>query len=532
MGNVDVQGGIVRFTDSNTSPIQLAPDTTLQVTSTSMGSSEITVNGATIDTVGSPLTLFNPITLGGNLNILGDLTINNAVEIESESPIDIDSTGDLTFNSTVNGYGFNIVAAGAVEFGVNVGSLQILNEANITAAALTIAEEFNVESNGLVADITDTITIGGDLSAIEGARISLTAGKSVILNSGSSITSEADGEITLIGNDSGTATGDFSGVLVRGQITTADGNVLLEGKGGSNSLENHGVKIWNGTIQSTGVGEITIDGRGSAANGSGVRFEGSATVTSASGAILVTAFSELDHGISFFGGTIESTATAPITIVAETIGAVPKVALYMDPGYIRSVRGHINVNLVSNGLAGLLMNSNSEFRSTGTNGAAEIQITANNSNRMGIALQENSLITSAYGDITLNGTGGPSGPGFTMNDNSLVSTTGVSNPDLELDAPALTIIGNGPGSGMALYGTGTRISSADGAIALSSDSSVSIGGEIVGLEDATLLIAAQDLTVTADVTIADAIDFSTVNSVLVTNAATVTADSNTDGSVR
>ena len=193
----------------------------------------------------------------------------------------------------------------------------------------------------------------------------------------------------------------FDGIAINANISTAGGDVLINGKGGT-SFQNDGVFI-NATVESDGAGAgaglITINGDGSANEGVGVRHHGQ--VTSNDGNILITAEGDLEHGL-LLSGDITSTGTgtddAAITIVASTLGGSSKTGIFML-GDVTSVEGPINVTANGNGLAGILMNSSSKFASTGTTTeAATITINATSTFRHGFLMQQNSVVESVIGN--------------------------------------------------------------------------------------------------------------------------------------
>ncbi len=432
--------------------------------------------------IGGDLTIFGgqALTIGGNttFNVSadvnateGNLTFAGNVTLPALGAGVITGSNNVTFDGNVDGFGFDIDANGSVVFQGSVGGASPLDLADITAGSLQILANFDVEALGLVTQIVDGISISGAVSAGAGAPVVLATERQADILNGGSITATS-GDISISANQQATATtGDFVGITVSGSIVTQTGNILLMGRGGDTN-EDHGIYLpGSGLVSSTGAaGSITLDGTGSATNAGGIRISGGA-ITSVDAPIDITAFGGLEHGFALFGGSIEATGSAAITIDSETAGASSKVGLYVDPGTIRTHDGNLSITVVSNGLAGLLLNDSATLESLGS---GSIDVLATNSLGLGITINESATITSLDGNISLSGTGG-TGAGVELRASSLVSSTGTAT---------ITVAGQSTSgsTGITLSGNaGNRISSVSGDVNLTAPTdAISVGAEMEG----------------------------------------------------
>src|SRR5262249_5612279 len=144
--------------------------------------------------------------------------------------------------------------------------------------------------------------------------------------------SSTDGNITLSANQQATPTsGDFSGVTINHAIlqSTGAGNITIQGKGGTtgNAFNgiNRGVSIVSGGAVLSGTGGIVITaiGGNTLANGTGLSLQDSgSTISTNGGNIQITGTgggnssnASTCHGVSVLSATISSGGNGTVNIV-------------------------------------------------------------------------------------------------------------------------------------------------------------------------------------------------------------------------
>ncbi len=375
-----------------------------------------------------------------------------------------------------------------VRSAVTVGSSAFQDDVTIIGGDITVTGALSNQANEnttLLSPAAGTITVDSSITGVGTGAVSLTTAREIVLNSGSSITT-VDGDVTLSANrQASPSTGDFVGIDVAGPITTSGSGVIsLSGRGGD-SAQDHGVRIAlsvNVTSTGTGVaaGSINIDGESVAAGGDGIHFENGMLLESIDGDIILTGVSSGASGILGNGGLIRSTGTgtnaSSITVVGQTTAASVHSGVRLSGTSIRSVDGNIDIDANGNGTAGLLINGSSQIESTGTTAdAAKIDVVGTGSVNNGVVIQQNNLITSVVGDISItgNGSGIVNDFGILLSGNSLISSTGTGTT-----AADIILIGNNPGDGVGLISAGQRVTSLDGEISITGNSTNDDGIEI------------------------------------------------------
>lgn len=239
-------------------------------------------------------------------NPTGTLTINAGDT--NANTIDIDSlSADYSASIDING--------GDAGDTVNVNAaVDLADDESLTIDAHTIALP----------------NAASDVSTLGVGSVTLTATRNILLSDGSSVAT-ASGGITLDANSSGTATGDFRGVEILGTVeTTGSGNIDIDGIGGdANASNQHGVALEdNGIVRSTnataGAGTITIDGRGGSGGGNnhyGIFIDDSSLISSAEGAITLTGngngSGNSNHGVLLSSGSVMASGNASVSITGN-----------------------------------------------------------------------------------------------------------------------------------------------------------------------------------------------------------------------
>lgn len=383
--------------------------------------------------------LFN--TLSGTLTINGDTLDPDNVIVEG---FGTGFTGNLMIDG--GGGGADTVNLnGAVTFSAN--------------QSLTVNTE-TINAPNATSDIATSGT----------GTINLAATQNIAFGSGSSLTT-VDGGITLTANPEGTTAGNFIGF---------DAN--------------------NATLQTTGIGNISVTARGSV-NGNvntdqyGVRLHNGTTISSTAtgataGQISINGTAG-DGTLNNFGVFVVNPATR-----------------------ITTVDGNIEITGTGNGSTtnnyGVLALDIDRIQSTGTGSSAgTITITGTGGNgtavNYGVYLTgSNTDINSIDGDISIDGTGG-NGSGDSNRGVEIVNIVGISSTGTGADAASITINGTGGtgGStnlGVFVLGAATDIIANTGSISITGTgggNTTSGSNRGVTLEsDAVIQVTTGDLTIT------------------------------------
>ena len=356
-------------------------------------------------------------------------TRTNINSTDGESTTFVNPTNSLTVNTgagvdlvNINSLAENYPASLSVDGEAGIDGVNILD-------AVTLATNRSFSIIGDVVDVDGTVTVAGT------GALSISAARLIELNPSSSLT-VADGDLTLSANrGASVTTGNFVGIEIDTAIvqTTGTGNIVIDGRGGDdeNSSLHNGVHIIDqSTVRSTSsganAGTITITGQGGVgvrAN-EGVTIEDGSRVTSVDGHIVIN-------------GT----------------------------GGVGTDSGNVGVFLVRDG--GVL--------STGTGSeAASITVTGSGGNGgtsslFGFALfGEDSRISSVDGDIDITGNGGDGtsffNAGTVVFDGARIESTGTGSA-----AAAITIHGNGGDAsvnshGVTIHDNSAAVVSVDGNI--------------------------------------------------------------------
>ena len=376
------------------------------VTLTTSGTGAIT----TADTVDTDLT-------SGNLTLLTDAGVGSlanplrtqVINLEAVSGgggVFVSNIGDLT----IGGIGATV--------GVSANNADI----NISAASsITVSENVSPGTGSVSLSATETISLnsGVSVSATGGGTIDLTAEKSISLVSGSSI-STVDGNLTLKANQQVTPTpGNFAGVNVVGGIiqSTGTGQVMVEGRGGNDLISQTGVSLSNAQVMGGTAGVLTVIGTGGAGSNQihrGVSLGGTSIIGSSGADVVVsgqgggTGTSSFNIGVSVFvGSTISAGGTGDVTVVGT--GGVgsggSNWGIEVNSGSISSTDGNVIITGQGGSMGGdsrgvtLLGIGSITANGSGKN----IQVTGTAGAGAGIPLHvaNTATITAAMGDITL-----------------------------------------------------------------------------------------------------------------------------------
>ncbi len=296
--------------------------------STLSSGADLLNSGAITSTAGGALTLqsVNNIVFGTGGSVTATLAPLNVI-------LNSNSTGlggaiSLATGTSISSNGGNItLGGGAGTISAGVGFAQgasALGYANgVTVNGNLAAAGGNIVINGIADAVTNGLNtpagvmVGGSVSTMGAGAITLT-GKS--MNSGS---------ITM--NPRGVDIGDSNPGT--GIVSAVDGAILIDGTGGS-AINAMGALIYNGsTVQTTGLGSITINGTAGngvvAVNGTlGVDIQKNSVVRTNSGVLTLNGTNTstgLGIGTIAYGVHINGSGALPLStdvVVASTSGAI------------------------------------------------------------------------------------------------------------------------------------------------------------------------------------------------------------------
>ncbi len=341
------------------------------------------------------------------------------------------------------------------------------------SGANTYSDTINVILDSLTAS---TITFNGASQFAGTSAISASTARNIVLNSGSSITT-VDGGITLKANEAGTTPGLFDGIRVQNSDlqTTGTGNITLDGTAGGDTgmnVASYGVLVGSGsTVTSTATGAtagtITLDGTAANVNlisegvyltGSGTRFE------SVDGAIVITG----TGGAAPTGGASVGVILNDLNGIYST-GTTATAATIDITGVGRNGAGDFNTGVYFRG-PGVVSSVNGAISVTGTGG------NSSGNNNDGIRIFNAATVQVNDGLMTLNGLPGSGNSAGVI----LTQTSGNSGRLVSTGSGGIKITADGNGTSADLVtqfdsviGDGTHVgagTSAVGDITINADS--------------------------------------------------------------
>ena len=323
---------------------------------------------------------------------------------------------------------------------------------------------------------------GAKIVATGTGSIAVTARETIVLGRGASMETH-DGNLTLLANEAGTAAGHFTGVLVDGALVQATGTgvVSVTGTGGDGGDSQFGVQVEHGGAIIGGTrGTTTVTGTGGRSRGEnlGVRVsDRGSTIGSLGADVRVTGEG---HGGLHVGEHARITAGGLGKVTVTGTGRDPAYGNYpvgvalTNNATIDSAGGDVRVtgtggSAVGTDISGVFVQDSAI--SAGGKGAVAVQGRAGvpkpgSGEAIGVDVRWNSRITSAAGDISVDGTGASAGLRLTGEASRIVS--GENHPitlradSIRLDSRAvvssgtafLTIAPRTPGTAIDLGSTG------------------------------------------------------------------------------
>lgn len=312
---------------------------------------------------------------------------------------------------------------------INVSVISGINNGIVSGTTITDGSIVNfLSSTGNL--IIDTSGTGG------AGDISVAGNTNIVWSSANSLSFVADRDFLLSGNAliESTGSGSFSATAARSiqlmptsAIRVKDGSLTLSANGQSTPTSGTfaGVKVDGATVESTGAGILSVNGRGGDVDGDnvGVFVTGGGRIVGGSAAI---------HFVSGTGGAAPGSGNDGIRV----IGAGSEISTNGGNLVIEGTGG--GSASVSGMNSGVFVNDGGLI-TTGSGGSLDLTGTGGGGggdNNKGVWVSQAVLvpgtISSGGGAVTVTGTGGGTGPGvynhgvMVAGSNALLSTGGVS----------------------------------------------------------------------------------------------------------
>jgi hypothetical protein len=449
------------------------PGTTLSLNELAPGVVHNTVsisdNGTTTLTISLSSGTFDP-----SSTTAPTVTYSNPTpQTSTSATVDITNQGTLNLHANLTGDALNL--------GEIANSNGGINEINASAATITA---------GSLVSTTNTLSTTGD--------IVLDAAQSLALTPGASFQA-ATGNIVLKGNvDGASQTGSFTGVdLNDAKVqTTGQGDIDIEGRGGDSgggTSGNNGVGVRGGSlVRSLGTGTVTLVGTGGQGLNDNIGVDitdANTLVGSATGNVIVTGTGGQGLGNDNVGvavvnsATVSSTGTAANAATLSITGAGGQGTddnTGVEVGasaLVTSVLGAIN--LTGTGGDG---STTSNFGVTVFGGssvsatdAAPITLTGTAGTGTGsddgvLITGTNTPLVGAGGTVLVRGFGGPTGNALLVTNSAVVNNTGTGTVTLQADRDAV-------------ISAGATVSSADGGLTIQGNQGPApAAGDFTGVE--------------------------------------------------
>ncbi len=327
----------VGATSGNLGTILFDPKT---ITISDGGTDDLNLNNAFGENSGNSVTFdadqFNALMGNVVLQANNDITINQSIDANNIDTLTLQAGKSITINNVmINLAGGNFSATindqnalanqrdgGVAQFEMNSGSQISTNGGNISIKP----GSFGNEVIGTVLLQGGTLNSGDGTIEITGRGSSDGAAKTgIFLSNGAVVESTGTGTITLEGTG-GSGTSATRGIEIQNpetRVSSENGDILINGMGGdSTGNDNFGLFMLGGVVESTGTGNITLEGTaGTGTDGNrGIQIQNSGTVSSNDGDILLSGAAENATGNNNFGifmlsgGVVESTGSGNITL--------------------------------------------------------------------------------------------------------------------------------------------------------------------------------------------------------------------------
>jgi len=447
----------------------------------------LTVGGGPVSTAPqSPPGTWTSDASGGlvlNTDINNALNAGTSVVLQTSGSLgDGFGNGDITVGAAIQMTGLSNASLTLKA----AGSIDILQGISSTGGALAVTLNSNTLGGGGYVNIASAIStnggdlvIGGGANPLNTAAVGTAAQVVGVLVNGAINT--AGGAVTLNGigyGGSGNGSANI-GVMVAGAINAGGGAISITGTGGNSSGANNIGINQNGTITTTGVASITLNGTGGGSGMGESGYQTTANITAGTGNISITGVSSAaatvnsTRGVGLLGGTVSTAGAGTITIAGTALGNGSGASAISSNGVVTAVDGLISLTGINNststgaGNNGVNINTaGSAVRSTGTGGVKIVGqgggsgISTGNS---GVTVNNGGVVQSTGGgSISITGTGGGNGGSGSSNAGVTVSGAISGNGSISITGTG------GASSGTNNYGVNVAaaITGSGGAISI------------------------------------------------------------------
>jgi filamentous hemagglutinin family protein len=271
-----------------------------------------------------------------------------------------------------------------------------------------------------------TVTTGFSWSTPN--KLTLVADRAISIQS--AVVSSGTGAFTAMDFTAGNIlippSSSYTGIDISANLLTTDGKIILKGFSG-NGGDNFGVLIQNGTMSTSGIGDISIKGTGRGTvitiGSNGVQCNTCNILTTGSGKINIdgTSTTAGSIGLEIRAGAQISTNSNDLTLTGTTSGGSQGLIIYSFGGEcdVFTQSGNILIDGTSNGLYGVdLETYGNDINIYSVSGSITIDGTANlftgvNTNRAALGGVTN--IYTGNNLVTITGVGDGGNPGLNFN---------------------------------------------------------------------------------------------------------------------
>jgi hypothetical protein len=464
----------------------------------------VSIDRATVRSTGA-----GPVTITGTGG--AGIQFNEGVTIFF-SAVDA-GTGDLAITGTGSSAGsFNRgISAGASSFTSLGGNISMLGTGG---GALTATSSVGTELTG-----TTVTTIGAGTIVLAGTGANGTANNAGLRLTGAGTVSAVNGLISLAGTGQGSTVSNMGlQILAATQVlSTGTGGINIDGTGSTTgTIGNYGVEIASDSIIRVATGDLTVDGTGNGTleAGKGVVLGNALMESTGTGNIVINGSGSSNTstgaspGIEGVGARIRTTGTGDITLIGTggTGASWNSGVVLSGASSVTTVSGDLliqgNGGGSGSGSVGVLVNASTTL-SVGGSGSLTIDGTSalGTDSNEGVQIASSSVVSSVDGDLTITGTGRGTGQLISgvLLSNATVSTTGLgnviitggstSNPATGSSNKGISMSGgsvNSVSGNITLVGTGGRGANSNDGIRLVSAILRSTSGGAIGLTGTAL----------------------------------------------
>lgn len=341
-----------------------------------------------------------------------------------------------TINMTGNGRGNGDFNRGIVfsDTGAPLSSIDATNISMTGNGSITGADE----SQGIsILGLNTTLTSRGGTFLLNGTAGLAGATNTYGVSLNATVISTAAGAVTpplVIQGTSGTQLGAYGVYIFQGSLSTVDRNVQVDGLSISTGGLSSGVQIESQTIQSTGIGNISITGNGGPGGvgtqaSVGLNIIQNSLIEANNGSLTLVGTANpnsqgtQDQGVRIrFTSQIRAVGSAPIHITgtASPMAISTNIGINMlDSSFIETNNGLLTLNGTGGGNGtggnntGLFVGGSAQVRSIGTGNLSITAMGGNGiANNHGVDLNTVGQVNSAGGDIEIIGSCTASQPGI------------------------------------------------------------------------------------------------------------------------